>query len=92
MCKPAGFKYYIVYNGYGSLNISELHGLSTVACSLFYTVCRNRFVETSLEPGPIQKGPGRDCMRMRQNSQKTWDKKCLVDKKYNWQFQVSCTQ
>ncbi len=26
----------------------------------------------SLEPGPIQeRGPGRDCMRMRQNSQKT---------------------
>ncbi len=48
MCKPAGFKY---YNGYGSLNISELHGLSTVACSLFCTVCRNRFVETaSIKP------------------------------------------
>ncbi len=48
MCKPAGFKY---YNGYGSLNISELHGLSTVACTLFYTVCRNRFVETaSIKP------------------------------------------
>ncbi len=48
MCKPADFKY---YNGYGSLNISELHGLSTVACSLFCTVCRNRFVETaSIKP------------------------------------------
>ncbi len=35
MCKPAGFKY---YNGYGSLNISELHGLSTVASTLFCTV------------------------------------------------------
>ncbi len=30
--------------------------------------------------------PGRDSMRMRQNSQKTWDKKCLVDKKYNGSF------
>ncbi len=48
MCKPADFKY---YNGYGSLNISELHGLSKVACSLFCTVCRNRFVETaSIKP------------------------------------------
>ncbi len=48
MCKRAGFKY---YNGYGSLNISELHGLSTVACSLFCTVCRNRFVEAaSIKP------------------------------------------
>ena len=33
-------------------------------------------LEYSLEPGPIQgRGPGRDCMRMHQNSQKTWDKK-----------------
>ncbi len=41
----------------------------------------------SLEPDPIQgRGPGRDCMRMRQNSQKTWNKKCLVDKKYNGSF------
>ncbi len=30
MCKRDGYKY---YNGYRSLNISELHGLSTVACT-----------------------------------------------------------
>ncbi len=50
-------------------------------------------VHSSLEPGPIQeRGPGRDCMRMRQNSQKTWDKKCLVDKKNIMVVSSRCTQ
>ncbi len=52
MCKRAGFKY---YNGYGSLNISELHGQLLV---LFCTVCRNRFVETdSIKPQRYSRVP-----------------------------------
>ena len=39
-CKRAGYDY---YNRYRPWNISELHGLSTVTCSLLCTECRNRY-------------------------------------------------
>ncbi len=51
-------------------------------CMYMYTCCS---LASNQAPSK-ELGPGRDCMRMRQNSQKTWDKKCLVDKKYNGSF------